>query len=141
VEQVAEEGSSAGDVAETRAMGFFGTIKQVDGSLRLDVMQHDAVLVLVLEFGGDFAVDDFLEDRLGHGESCPRNTRKTRKFLTNLFGVFVCSVGSEEQQLQIGTPDGAGRGEVADEVEGFLIFLFARGVARVVGGISAGGDL
>jgi hypothetical protein len=30
-------------------------------------VEDDAVFVLVLDLGGDFAIDDFLEDRLGHG--------------------------------------------------------------------------
>jgi hypothetical protein len=39
----------------------------VDRRLRLDVVQDDAVFVLVLDFGGDFAGDDALEKGLGHG--------------------------------------------------------------------------
>lgn len=47
--------------------GFFGDDEQVDRRLRLDVVQNDAVFVLVLDFGGDFAGDDALEKGLGHG--------------------------------------------------------------------------
>ena len=36
------------------------------GRLRLDLVDDDAVFVLVLDFRGDFAVDDFLEKRF-HG--------------------------------------------------------------------------
>ena len=36
--------------------------QQMNRGLRLDVVQHDAVLVLVFNAGGDFAVDDFLEE-------------------------------------------------------------------------------
>ena len=48
---------------------FFWNDQQVDGSLRLDVVQDDAEVVLMLDLGGDFTVDDALEDGLGHGAS------------------------------------------------------------------------
>ena len=38
----------------------------MDGRLRLDVVEDDAVFVLVLDLRGDFAVDDFLKNGLGH---------------------------------------------------------------------------
>lgn len=40
--------------------------QQVHGRLGLDVMDDDAAFVLVLDAGGNFAVDDFLEKSLGH---------------------------------------------------------------------------
>lgn len=39
----------------------------MDGSLGLDIVEDDAEVVLVLDLGGDFAVDDALEDGFGHG--------------------------------------------------------------------------
>jgi hypothetical protein len=42
--------------------------EQMHGRLWLDVVEDDAVLVLVFDPGGDFTVDDFLEDRFGHGK-------------------------------------------------------------------------
>ncbi len=41
--------------------------EQMNRRLRLDVVEDDAVFILVLDFRGDFAVDDFLEKGLGHG--------------------------------------------------------------------------
>jgi hypothetical protein len=35
------------------------------------------VLVFVFELGGDFAVDDFLKDRFGHGEKLARESRES----------------------------------------------------------------
>jgi hypothetical protein len=43
--------------------------------LRIDVVDRDAVLVLVRELGGDLTVDDFLENRFGHGGNSPRMAR------------------------------------------------------------------
>lgn len=37
----------------------------MDRSLRLDVVQDDAEVVLVLDLGGDFTIDDALEDGFG----------------------------------------------------------------------------
>ena len=48
---------------------FFRNDEQVDGRLRLDVVNNDALLVLVFDPCRNFPVDDFLEDRLGHGVS------------------------------------------------------------------------
>jgi len=45
---------------------FFRDNQQVNGCLRLDIMQRDAVLVLVFDSRGDFAVDDFLKESF-HG--------------------------------------------------------------------------
>ena len=69
-----------GGIAHARYQ-FFGDDQKVDGRLRIDVVEHDAVLVLVLDLGGDFAIDDFLEDRFSHESEdfCPRNTRNTRR--------------------------------------------------------------
>ena len=49
---------------------FFGDDEQVDGGLRLDVVDGDAEIVLVLDPRRDLPVDDALKDRLlrgGHG--------------------------------------------------------------------------
>lgn len=40
--------------------------EEMDGRLRINVVEHDAVLVLVFDLRGDFAVDDALKDGLGH---------------------------------------------------------------------------
>jgi len=49
-------------------------------SLRLDVVQDDADLILVLNLGGDVAVDDFLEDGLGHGRELKGKGAKRQRF-------------------------------------------------------------
>ena len=65
-EEVAEDGLvGVGGFADARD-GFLRDDEQVDGCLRLDVVEDDAEGVLVLDRGGDFAVDDFLENGLGH---------------------------------------------------------------------------
>jgi hypothetical protein len=41
----------------------------MDGRLRLNVVEHDAVFVLVLDSGGNLARDDFLEKRFCHSRA------------------------------------------------------------------------
>ncbi len=45
---------------------LFGHNQKVHGRLRLNVVKHHAVLVLVFDAGGNFAGDDFFEERF-HG--------------------------------------------------------------------------
>jgi hypothetical protein len=47
--------------------GFLGDDENVDGGLRIDVFEGEAKLVFVDNIGGDFAVDDLLEDAHGNG--------------------------------------------------------------------------
>ena len=42
--------------------------QQVDGRLRLDVVEHDAMLILMLDAGGNFTRDDPLKNCFGHGD-------------------------------------------------------------------------
>jgi len=49
---------------------FFRYNQQVDGCLRVDVVEHNASIVLVFDLCGNLAVDDFLEDRFGHEKFC-----------------------------------------------------------------------
>ena len=73
-------GHLAGDdeqVAEHRLVGLAGGLEaddfllrnnqQMHRCLRLDVMDDDAAIVLMLDFGGNLAGDDALENCLGHG--------------------------------------------------------------------------
>lgn len=64
-QQVAEQGL----VGERRLVdprnGFLGYDQNMHGRLRLDVVNGDAVLVFVSNLGGDFAGDDFFEERHG----------------------------------------------------------------------------
>ena len=65
-EEVAEDGFvGRGGFADARYQ-LFGDDEKVGGRLRLDVVKDDAVFVLVLDLGGDFAIDDSLEDGFGH---------------------------------------------------------------------------
>jgi hypothetical protein len=43
----------------------------MDGGLGLDVVDHDAAIVLEFDLRGDLAVDDSLEEGLGHGAAFP----------------------------------------------------------------------
>lgn len=46
---------------------LFRDDQKMNGSLGLDVVEDDAEVVLVLDLGGDFAVDDALEKGFRHG--------------------------------------------------------------------------
>ena len=65
--------------------------QQVNRRLRLDVVQDDAMFVLVFDLRRNFALDDPLKNRLGHGEkriACEntRNNRKGKRFLLRVSG-------------------------------------------------------
>ena len=66
-EKVAEEGLVFGCGFADARYQFFRDDQKVRGSLRLDIVENDAALVLVFDLGGNFAIDDFLEDGFGHG--------------------------------------------------------------------------
>lgn len=66
-EEMAEEGLVSGGRFAHARYQFFGDDQKVSRRLRLDVVEDDAMLVLVLDPGGNFAIDDFLEDGFGHG--------------------------------------------------------------------------
>ena len=90
VEFLGENAGGEKEVAEERLVGgggfthagneFFWNDQKMDRSLRLDVMQDDAEVVLVLDLGGNFAVDDALEDGFWHGENLQEITGKTESF-------------------------------------------------------------
>jgi hypothetical protein len=52
----------SGGIADPRNL-LFRDNQQMDRRLRLDVVNDDAAVVLMLDARGDFAVDDALEDR------------------------------------------------------------------------------
>ena len=66
-EEMAELGFVVGGGFTDAWNKFFRDDQQMNGRLRLDVVDDDAAVVLVLDLGGDFAVDDFLEERFRHG--------------------------------------------------------------------------
>ena len=76
-QQVAEQGL----VGERRLVdpgnGFLGYDQNMNGRLRLNVVNGDAVLVLVGDLGGDFASDDFFEERHGWGFLLQEETEET----------------------------------------------------------------
>jgi hypothetical protein len=76
---------------------FLGHDQEVNRSLRLDVVQDDTLVVLVLDFGGNFAIDDFLEDRLGHGgKKFPANYADRRESLKPISAASFLTSGSQE---------------------------------------------
>ena len=66
-EEVAQLGFVGGRGFTDARDKFFGDDQQVNRGLWLDVVNDDATVVLMLDFGGDFAVDDFLEEGFRHG--------------------------------------------------------------------------
>ena len=87
-QQVSEGGLIGGSGLGHARDQFFRDNEEMNGRLRLDVVQHDAVFVLVLDLCGDLAVDDALEDGFRHGESWNhRGTEVTEDRMT-------CSVSS-----------------------------------------------
>lgn len=75
-EEMAELGFVGGRGFADARNHFFRNDQQVHGSLRLDVVDDDAAVVLVLNLRGDLAVDDFLEEGFGH------EWRRCGRFLT-----------------------------------------------------------
>ena len=67
VEQVAEHGLVGGGGFRNSRNQFFRDDQQVDRGLRLDVVQDYAEVVFVFDLGGNLAINDALEDSLGHG--------------------------------------------------------------------------
>ncbi len=63
-QEMAEDGLILGLGFADARYHFFGDNQEVNGRLRLDVVENDAVLILVFDAGGDLARDDFFED--GH---------------------------------------------------------------------------
>jgi hypothetical protein len=106
---------------------FLWNDQQVNGCLRLDVMQDDTVFVLVFDLRGNFAVDDFLKDRFGHGGETTKHTKYTKGEALFQFVCFVYFVVLQKQQLQIGSANGSRGGELADESERFFVIAFAAG--------------
>ncbi len=60
-----DRGLIGSGLADPRNDGL-GNQQEVDGGLRLNVMDHDAVVVLVFDSGRNFAGDDAFEEG-GHG--------------------------------------------------------------------------
>ena len=61
-EEVTEDGFIGGGRLGDARNQFLGDDQQVDGGLRLDVVEDDAKVVFMFDLGGDLAVDDALEE-------------------------------------------------------------------------------
>ena len=81
-EQEVAEGGLVGEGGFADARDeFFRDDEEVNRGRGLDVVEDDAVFILVLDAGRDFAVDDALENCLGHGKSeLNRKDAKTQSF-------------------------------------------------------------
>ena len=78
-EQVAEQGLVRGSGFANARNDLLWYDQQMDRRLRLDVMQHEAVFVLVLDFSGDFAGDNFFEEGWHGSEGLPANHANRRE--------------------------------------------------------------
>lgn len=79
-EQVAEHGLIGGNGGADSGDRLFRYDQQVNGRLGLDVVEDDAVLILVFDPGGNFPGDDAFEDRFGHGaEITTKHTKHTKE--------------------------------------------------------------
>ena len=58
---------------------LFGDDQEMDGGLGLNVADDDAVLVLMLDGRRNLAIDDALENGLGHGFCFYRRKRRERR--------------------------------------------------------------
>jgi len=60
--------------------GLPGDDKEVNGSLGLDIVDHEAAVILVFDACGDFAIGNFLEEGLGgHGGEADRRARSDKE--------------------------------------------------------------
>ena len=103
--------------------------KQMHGRLWLDVMDDDAVIVLVFDLGGDFPGDDAFEEgwhgsRVMRGQGC--GERKPRL---------------EKEKSQVGAESGAGGGEIAHVGERVFVFLAASGCLTPLGREEGGAEI
>lgn len=80
INEMAEHGFVDGRRFRYAWNGFLRDDEQVDGRLGLEVVENDAVFVLVFDFRRDFAVNDFLENGLGHGLFLQEETEGTERF-------------------------------------------------------------
>lgn len=66
-EHMAEDGFVSWSGFSDARDNFLRDDEQVHRRLRLDVVEDEALIVLVFDLGGDFSGDDAFEDGLGHG--------------------------------------------------------------------------
>ena len=68
-EEMSEEGMILGRDGTVAGVMFFWNDKNVDGGLGGEITEGEDVIILVENIGGEFAVDDALEDGFGHRAS------------------------------------------------------------------------
>ena len=68
-EEMSEEGMILGRAGTVAGVMFFWNDKNVDGCLGGEITKGEDVIILVENIGGEFAVDDPLEDGFGHRAS------------------------------------------------------------------------
>ena len=68
-EEMSEEGMILGRDGTVAGVMFFWNDKNVDGGLGGEITEGEDVIILVENIGGEFAVDDPLEDGFGHRAS------------------------------------------------------------------------
>jgi len=67
--EMSEEGMILWRDGTVAGVMFFWNDKNVDGGLRGEITEGEDVIILVEDIGGEFAVDDPLEDGFGHRAS------------------------------------------------------------------------
>ena len=68
-EEMSEEGMSFGGDGTVAGVMFFWDDENVDGGLGGEITEGEDVIILVKDIGGEFAIDDPLEDSFGHRAS------------------------------------------------------------------------
>ena len=68
-EEMSEEGMILGRDGTVAGVMFFWNDKNVDGGLGGEITEGEDLIILVENIGGEFAVDDALEDGFGHRAS------------------------------------------------------------------------
>jgi hypothetical protein len=68
-EEMSEEGMSFGGDGAVAGVMFFWDDENVDGGLGGKITEGEDVIIFVKDVGGEFAVDDPLEDGFGHRAS------------------------------------------------------------------------
>ncbi len=73
-------------------------------SLRLDVVDDDALIVFVFDSGGDFAVDDLLKQGLGHGDQRNRSCSLAFRAVRAAARSWMNASASSYSRLRRGVP-------------------------------------
>jgi len=113
-EEMGEDGGVGLDHISDSLYQLLGYDKQVDGGLRIDVVDDDAAIVFEFDLGRNFAGDDFFEDSFGH-ENLRLNPRSAQP------------QASQKEHLQIGAGSDSGCDQFPQEAEHLLVLAFSLG--------------